>query len=108
MSFVSLAVGGIGAGVGALAGGAKAAIAGGKESRDRQLAADTQRYSPWTGMQAAPVESANPVGDIMGGAVSGGMFGQGLAKGIGQGPAKFDTKTGASMFDPQTGKPYGQ
>lgn len=84
MSFVSLAVGGIGAGVGALAGGVKSAIAGGKEARDRQLAADTQRYSPWTGLQAGPIEAANPVGDIMGGAVSGGTFAQQFGKNLGK------------------------
>lgn len=35
-----------------------------KENRDRQLAAATQRYSPWTGLKANPIEAANPVGDL--------------------------------------------
>ncbi len=35
-----------------------------KEKRDRQLAAATQRYSPWTGVRAQPVEDANPYGDM--------------------------------------------
>lgn len=97
----------IGAGGGALAGGVKAKMAADKETKDRALAADTQRYSPWTGLQAAPVEAANPVGDVLQGAVGGGMFGQGLGQQM-QGPPKFDTKSGEAFFDPNTGKRYGQ
>jgi hypothetical protein len=36
----------------------------GKESRQRQLAASTQRYSPWTGLKANDIEQANPIGDL--------------------------------------------
>lgn len=35
-----------------------------KEQRDRQLASATQRYSPWTGLKAQPIEAANPAGDL--------------------------------------------
>lgn len=35
-----------------------------KEQRDRKLAAETQRYSPWTGLRANPIEQANPAGDL--------------------------------------------
>lgn len=36
----------------------------GKEQKDRDLAAATQRYSPWTGLQAQPVKRANFAGDL--------------------------------------------
>ncbi len=35
-----------------------------KEARDRKLASETQRYSPWTHLQAQPIEAANPIGDV--------------------------------------------
>lgn len=35
-----------------------------KEQRDRKLSATTQRYSPWTGLRAQPIEQANPYGDL--------------------------------------------
>lgn len=33
-----------------------------KENSDRQLAAQTQRYAPWTGNKAGPIRYADPVG----------------------------------------------
>lgn len=36
-----------------------------KEDRDRWLAAQTQRFSPWTGNKAGPIEEANPVGTAL-------------------------------------------
>jgi hypothetical protein len=36
-----------------------------KEKRDKELAAATQRYSPWTGNKAKPVEYADPAGIAM-------------------------------------------
>lgn len=35
-----------------------------KENRDRKLASETQRYSPWTQLRAQPIEHANPAGDL--------------------------------------------
>jgi hypothetical protein len=35
-----------------------------KEQRQRKLAAETQRYSPWTNLRANQVEEANPAGDL--------------------------------------------
>ncbi len=96
----------VGSAGGAIAGGVKAKMAADKEAKDRQLAADTQRFSPWTGMQAGPIEQANPVGDVLQGATAGGMFGQGLGQQM-QGGPKFDSKTGEAFFDPQTGKRFG-
>lgn len=66
----------IGLGAGAISGAAKAAHKGAQADRQRKLAAETQRYSPWTGMQAGQIEEANPVGDMFGGALAGGQFGQ--------------------------------
>lgn len=36
-----------------------------RERRDRKLAAETQRYSPWTHMTAPPIRDANPLGDVL-------------------------------------------
>lgn len=80
MSFVSLAVAGGGALVGAGVGGLKAKLAADKEKRDIALAANTQRYSPWTGLQANAIQHADPVGDILTGATSGAMQGQAIAR----------------------------
>lgn len=91
-------------------GGVKSLLGADKEKRDRALAADTQRYSPWTGMQAAPVEENDVVGNLVSGGVAGAQFGQGLDSFL-QGPPaapKFDNKTGQAFFDPQTGMPYGK
>ncbi len=52
----------IGAGVGIL----KAeAIDRPKEERDRKLAAETQRLSPWTGLKAQPIKEADPLGSAL-------------------------------------------
>ena len=95
----------IGSGAGAIAGGVKAKLAGDQANRERKLAAETQRYSPWTDLKAEPVQEANPVGDVVQGVTGGGMFGQSLG---GANAPKFDTKTGASLFDPSTGKKLGE
>jgi hypothetical protein len=42
-----------------------------KEQRDRMLAAQTQRYAPWTGLQAQPIQE----GSTFGSALQGGMAG---------------------------------
>lgn len=36
-----------------------------KEDRQRHLAAETQRYSPWTGMKAGDIQEADPVGSAL-------------------------------------------
>lgn len=64
------------AGIGAASGIAKNVIQAGQEGKDRQLAADTQRYSPWTGMQAQMPKRGNVMGDVLGGATSAASFGQ--------------------------------
>lgn len=42
-----------------------------KEKRQRQLAASTQRYAPWTGLKANPIQEADPAAATMSGAVTG-------------------------------------
>jgi hypothetical protein len=36
-----------------------------KEARQRKLAAETARYSPWTGMQPQGVQEADPLGSAL-------------------------------------------
>ncbi len=62
----------IGLGAGLLNGISKTAQA----NKQRQLAAQTQLYSPWTHMSAQPVQEANLVGDTLSGGLAGLMYGQ--------------------------------
>ena len=72
------------AAAGALAGKAKNDRANAVENSDRTLASATQRYSPWTGMQAGQIHHAGSAfGDVFGGGVGGAMMGQSLANGMG-------------------------
>lgn len=67
MSWLAVAVGG-----GALVGVGKAELVDApRAERQRKLAAETQRYSPWTHMQAQPVEEAKPFDAAMQGAATG-------------------------------------
>ncbi len=63
----------IGAGVGGLKG---MTVDRWREDKDRQLAAETQRYSPWTGLQAQPIKRADPLGSAMQGGATGLELGQ--------------------------------
>ncbi len=36
-----------------------------KEERDRTLAANTQRWAPWTGLKANPIKEADPFGSAL-------------------------------------------
>lgn len=51
-----------------------------QEERDRQLASETQRYSPWTGLKAGAIRRADPFGSGLQGGVTGTMVGQNLAQ----------------------------
>lgn len=46
-----------------------------QENRNRALAANTQRYSPWTGMQAQPVKPTDDLGTMMQYGSTGAMMG---------------------------------
>ena len=50
-----------------------------REQKDRQIAATTARYSPWTGMQAQPVQRSK---GMLGGAAQGGLSGAMLGQNI--------------------------
>lgn len=49
-----------------------------REKRDRLLAAQTQMYSPWTGLKAEPVQEADAVGTALQTGAAGASFWQGL------------------------------
>lgn len=50
-----------------------------KEKRQRKLAAATQRYSPWTGLQAGPIQEADPFGSALQYGAAGAQMGAGYA-----------------------------
>lgn len=49
-----------------------------REKKDRAAQAEIARWSPWTGMQAQPVQRADMLGSVMQGGTSGAMMGQGV------------------------------
>ena len=68
---------------GAVAGKMKNDQAKAVEGKQIKLASETQRYSPWTGMSAGPVQHAGAAGsDIFAGGVQGAMVGSSLSKGM--------------------------
>lgn len=65
-----------GAGAGLLKGmGAKK-----QETRDRALAAEVARWSPWTGMQPTMPQRADVMGDVISGGTTGLLLGQNFTK----------------------------
>lgn len=52
------------------------------EARQKAVAGATQRYSPWTGMQAQPIKYADPFGSLLQGGTSGALMG-GMMKAAG-------------------------
>lgn len=72
MPFTALA---IGAGVGLLK---SQTIDKAKEAKQRELAAETQRYSPWTGLKADPVKTADPLGSMLQYGATGAALGQNM------------------------------
>lgn len=48
------------------------------EERQRRVQAETTRYSPWTGMQAAAPKPTDYLGNTMQGAMTGATLGQGM------------------------------
>lgn len=73
--------------MGLLGGSALGLVKGGildadKEKRQRKQEAEIARYSPWTGMKAQAVQSADPLGSAMQGATTGGMLGSGIQAGM--------------------------
>lgn len=60
----------IGAGLGL----AKGLSAKAQERKDRQLASEMWKTSPWTGVRPGAVQRANVLGDVVGGAAMGAQF----------------------------------
>lgn len=69
----------ISVGVGAAVGLGSYASQEGAYNRKKQLAASTQRYSPWTHQQAEIPNEPNAIGDIGSGVSTGLMLHQGMA-----------------------------
>ncbi len=65
----------IGAGVGLLK---SETVDKNKEKRQRKLAAETQRLSPWTGMSAGPINEADPLGSMLAFGGTGAQMGAGI------------------------------
>lgn len=101
------------AAMGAIAGKAKNDRAQQIESSDRNLAAQTQRYSPWTGMSAQPIRHAgSQFGDVFGGGVNGAMMGSNIGtamKGMGGAEAPvnpYDKATTGGFMGSDMGASY--
>lgn len=70
----------IGGLIGTAAGGVKSLLGAGKVNRERHLAAETTRYSPWTGLKGTMPEESNPLGDMISGGTAGATFGQNISE----------------------------
>ncbi len=87
------------AAVGALQGKAKNDAARAQENSDRQLAAETQKYSWITGNQAGPIRRAGSMfGDIAQGGVAGGMGGMNMQNSMAQ-QGMWDKMATQGTFD---------
>lgn len=71
-----------------------------KEERQRRLAAETARYSPWTGMQPQQVQDADIFGNVMQGGLTGASFAQGL-QGLGGGAESSMVPRGGGSWSGQ-------
>ena len=49
-----------------------------REDSDRRLAAETQRYSPWTGLAAGSIREADPLANALTYGAQGAAFGQNM------------------------------
>lgn len=64
------------------------------EDSDRKLAAETARYSPWTGMTPGPIRRAgSEFGSVFGGGLQGGLGGLMFAQGAKELSADTPTET---------------
>lgn len=69
-----------------------------REQKQWKLAAETQRYSPWTGLTAKMPEETSFLGNMMQGGAMGAMVGQGLSgAGLLGGGSAASTMTGANV-----------
>lgn len=90
----------------AVAGAVKATtVDAAKEERQKKLAAETQKYSPWTGLKAGSIDYADPFGS----ALQGGMTGLQLQQGLDNSKAYQSAMAGnqAASFSPSNANKYG-
>lgn len=73
-----------------------------KEKRQRKLAAETQRLSPWTGLQAGPIQEADAFGNALQYGTTGAMMGS-MMKGA---PAQTNINANMATAQPSAG-PWG-
>lgn len=73
-----------------------------KERRQRELAAKTAMYSPWTRMQPNEVQESSALGSAMQGGLTGFQMGQGMG-GQQQGGADFEI---GALQEPMSGQPW--
>lgn len=67
------------------------------EDADRKLAAETARYSPWTGMTPQPIRQAgSEFGTVLGSGLEGAGAGAILGQGLGMGGTAKPSAVGAS------------
>lgn len=94
----------IGVAVGAGAGLVKsAAVDAPREARQRKLAGETQRLSPWTGLKAGPIQEADPLGSALtygsqGGALSGGIQNADAQKGLMEAQKNWLNRGGSPLY----------
>lgn len=69
-----------------------------REQRQRKMEAEIQRWSPWTGMGAKPVQQADPFASAMQGGMSGAMLGGALQNSAGP-AAAAETNSMAAASD---------
>lgn len=87
-----------------------------REQRQRTLAAATQRYSPWTGLKANPIQEADPVGSALSYGSAGAQMGVNMqdsqaktnlmnqqSQWLKQNPYNYSTGSAAAMSGPSLG-----
>jgi hypothetical protein len=76
-------------------------------NRQRKLAAETQKYSPWTGLKAEEVKEPNAMGDMLTFGATGAQLGAGLqnaeaSKGLMKAQQNWLSRGGSPMYTAAT------
>lgn len=88
----------------AIAGAAKSEVIDKpKEQRDRKLAAETIRWSPWTGMHPGPIQQADPAGSAVNWGLMGAQLGQSQANSAAYNDYLKRTGMGGQALPPNAG-----
>lgn len=77
------------------------------EQKATKLAAETERYSPWTGLHGKMPERSSAIGSLVQGGTTGLMLGQGLSKGAAPTVDGASTGTGGPSLGVNTNLGYG-